>query len=295
MADGEGGARALATKCVPLTEPRQCRSGDRYMFMRRALLAAAFVLPMSCPALAATRPVDCTLIVDGKSYIGGVCEFVRTDKDGSFSIYGDKYWAMVNVENGRGEAYWNAVPNATHAQAQLGEVHQVGGCWEGPRVRICALAIDPIRRDAIVARRPKGLLISPEHMDYLCASVTDYRFVPGATLVMDRCDYFWGVRQRVFRRSEDKVSFDGKPELCIDAKSLAGAKEARLVLDDCARVAIRWTYDGDKKVIRSSNNLCWNIIFPDHNKKGDDWSSALIAVPCEEDAEKNGRFEFGGD
>ena len=45
-------------------------------------------------------------IVDGKSYIGGVCEFVRTDKDGSFSIYGDKYWAMVADLNSAATSNW---------------------------------------------------------------------------------------------------------------------------------------------------------------------------------------------
>jgi Ricin-type beta-trefoil lectin domain len=254
-------------------------------------LLLACVLLLFSPVFAATRPVDCTLIVDGKSYIGGVCEFVRGDKNGSFSIYGDKYWATVNIENGKGDAYWNGVPYATHAQAQLGEVHQVGGCWEGPKVRICALAIDQGRRDGIMASRPKGLRFSPETWDSVCVSATDYRFVQGAALVMDRCDHFWGLRQRVFQLSKDKVLFEGKPELCIDAKSLAGVKGARLVIDDCASVAIRWTYERDRKVIRSNNNLCWDIPYPDSGKKNDS-PSAMIAHPCEQDPEKNGRFQF---
>ncbi|MGJ4944442.1 hypothetical protein ACQR1W_28025 [Bradyrhizobium sp. HKCCYLS1011] len=262
------------------------------MFLRLAIISIAFALGTLCPALAATHPVDCTLTVDGKSYIAGVCEFSR-DKGGSFSIYGDRYWAMVNVENGRGEAFWNAMPGATHAQAALGGVHQAGGCWEGSRVRICALTIEATRLDAIMGRRAKGFLISPEYMDYACVSTAGYRFVPGATLAIDRCDYFWGVRQHVFRLTENHLTVDGKPELCIDAKSAAGGKDMRLVVEDCARIAIRWIYDKDNKTIRSSNDLCWNIVFPER-QGGNNWSGSLIARPCEPDAEKNGRFELGG-
>ncbi len=262
------------------------------MFMRFTLLISTFVLFISYSAIAATRPVDCKLIVDDKAYLDGICEFVTDDKGGSFSIYGEKYWASVNVKNGKGDAYWNQGPYATHAQSPLGEVHQIRGCWEGQKVRICALAITAARRDEIMARRPKGLLLSPEYMDYLCASVPGYQFVPGSTLVMDRCDYFWGVRQRVFHLSEEKLSFEGKPELCIDARLLAGSDGARLVLDDCARVAVQWTYDEVNKTVRSNKNLCWDVLFPDR-RKDDDWSSPMIAHPCELDAEKNGRFNFG--
>ena len=250
---------------------------------------------MSGTAFAATRPADCTLIVNGKSYIGGICEFQHDDSNGSFSIYGDKYWAMVNVENGKGEASWNGVPYATAAQTELGDVHRVGGCWEGPKVRICALAMDQTRSDAIVASRPKGLLISPAYEGYLCASVPGYRYEPGAALVMDRCDQFVGLRQRVFHLSGGKISFEGKPELCIDARSLPGVKETRLVLDNCAHVAIQWTFNRNRNDVRSNTNLCWDVVFPNHKKKADDWSSPMIAHPCEQDEEKNGRFDVRSD
>lgn len=138
------------------------------------------------------RPADCMLIVEGKSYISGICKFVRSDKKGSFSIYGDQYWATVNIEDSNAKAAWNEEPYATHAQAWLGDVHRVGGCWEGPKVRICALALDPARRDTILASWPKGLHISPEYVDYLCVSARDYRFEPRAALVMDRCEGFCG-------------------------------------------------------------------------------------------------------
>lgn len=240
---------------------------------------------------AQTRPADCTLIVDGKSYISGLCEFSPDGRNGSFSIYSEQHWAMVAVEHGKGEASWNGVPDAQDASGALGNVHRVGGCWEGARVRICARDIDQARRDAILAARPKGLMLSPEVMESLCASAPGYKFEPGAALVMDRCDHFLGLRQRVFKLTGDKISFEGKPGLCIDARPLADTKETRLVLDDCAHVAIRWSYDKDKSVIRSGNSLCWDVIFPDDRKKGDT-TSPMVARPCAQDPEKNGHFEF---
>jgi hypothetical protein len=273
------------------------------MFIRRGLLLgvlfgfflAAFALALPSPVFAASRPADCTLTVNGKSYIGGLCE-LTSDDSGSFSIYGDRYWAMVNVENGKGEASFNAAPYAPQAETELGKVHQVGGCWEGPKVRICALAMNQSHRDAMVATRPKGLSISPAYEGYLCVSVPGYRYEPGAVLVMDRCDQFVGLRQRVFHLSEGKISFEGNPGLCIDARSVTGVKELKLVLDDCARVAIHWTFNKDANEIRSNTNLCWDIVFgPGQKKKADDWTSAMFAHPCNRDPDKNGKFELSVD
>jgi hypothetical protein len=141
------------------------------------------------------------------------------------------------------------------------------------------------------------LTISPSYEGSLCASVPGYRFEPGAVLVIDRCDQFVGLRQRVFHLSEGKISFEGRPGLCIDARSLAGVKELKLVLDDCARVAIRWTFDKDANEIRSNTNLCWDIVFGagQKKKKADDWTSAMFAHPCDQDSDKNGKFEFSVD
>src|SRR5438552_13208150 len=102
--------------------------------MRPLLLAVALAAPsLSNSASASTRPVDCTLTVEGKTYISGVCEFVVSDGAGSFSIYGDKYWASVEVEGSKGDAHWNEAPYATHAHTPLGEVRRIGGCWEGAK------------------------------------------------------------------------------------------------------------------------------------------------------------------
>lgn len=247
---------------------------------------------VSGPASAAdTRPGDCTLTVDGKSYISGPCEFSPPDKNGSFLIYGERHWAWVFVERGKAEASWNGVEDPDNGHSALGNVRRVGGCWEGAKVKICARDIDKTQAKAILAARPKGLMISPDPAENLCASAAGYKFEPGAALVMERCDHFLGLRQRVFKRTGNKISFEGKPGLCVDARPSADAKEMRLVLDDCAHVAVRWSYDMEKTMIRSGNNLCWDVILTDDRKDGDT-PSPMIARPCAQDAEKNGHFIF---
>lgn len=247
---------------------------------------------MSAPASAAEAgPANCTLTVSGKSYINEMCEFQPDGKNGSFSIYGERHWAMVSIEHGKAEASWNGVGDPQNADGTLGTVHRAGGCWENAKARICVQPIEQARRDAILAARPKGLMLSPDLMENLCASAPGYKFEPGAALVMERCDQFLGLRQRVFKRTGDNISFEGKPGLCVDARPSADGKETQLVLDDCAHVAIRWSYDKTMNVIRSGNNLCWDVRFSDDKKDGDT-PSPMIARPCENDAEKNGRFAF---
>lgn len=89
-------------------------------------------------AAAASRPALCTLIVDGKTYINGRCDF-EADADGSFRIFGKRYFAYVDVEGDSAHATWNKDPKATHAHSDLGTFARKGACWENARARICAL------------------------------------------------------------------------------------------------------------------------------------------------------------
>ncbi|WP_315806914.1 MULTISPECIES: ricin-type beta-trefoil lectin domain protein [unclassified Bradyrhizobium] len=260
----------------------------------RFMLLVASVLLAPIPTFAYTQPIDCKLVVDGKSYVDGICEFARDDKAGSFSIYGAEYWAMVNVENGKGVAFWNEAPGATHAQAPLGEVTKKGGCWENQRTRICALAIEPSRRAKVLAERPNGLRITPTWGDYLCLSAPDYQFIRGARLVMSGCDFFWGIRQRMFRLTGDRISIEGKPELCIDARAPQGAADAMLVLDDCSQVTVQWAYDAQSHLIRSDNHLCWDIRVRDkHMNAG--WSADIVAGSCDAVNSETSQFVISGD
>jgi hypothetical protein len=85
------------------------------------------------------REVDCSLKVKGKTYLKGTCMY-DADKDGSFRLFGDKYFVYLNMlEKGVAGASWNGTEQASHAQELLGEDFKLkGGCWVGKDAEICA-------------------------------------------------------------------------------------------------------------------------------------------------------------
>ncbi len=85
------------------------------------------------------REVDCSLKVKGKTYLKGTCMY-DADKDGSFRLFGDKYFVYLNMlEKGVAGASWNGKSQASHAQELLGEDFKLkGGCWVGKDAEICA-------------------------------------------------------------------------------------------------------------------------------------------------------------
>lgn len=85
------------------------------------------------------RPVDCLLIVKGRTYLDGRCEY-ESDPDGSFRMFGKDYFVYLNVvEKNLGDVSWNADPKSTHAHNRIGEVRRDGACWTMNRdTRICA-------------------------------------------------------------------------------------------------------------------------------------------------------------
>lgn len=86
------------------------------------------------------REVDCSLKVQGKTYLKGTCVY-DGDADGSFRLFGDKYFVYLNMlEKGVAGASWNGKSQASHAQEPLGEdFKRKGGCWIGKKAEICAL------------------------------------------------------------------------------------------------------------------------------------------------------------
>ncbi|SEA32136.1 Protein of unknown function [Thiothrix caldifontis] len=86
------------------------------------------------------REVDCSLKVKGKTYLNGTCMY-DADKDGSFRLFGDKYFVYLNMlEKGVAGASWNGTSQASHAQELLGEDFKLKkGCWVGKNAEICAL------------------------------------------------------------------------------------------------------------------------------------------------------------
>lgn len=85
------------------------------------------------------REVDCSLQVQGKTYLKGTCMY-DADKDGSFRLFGDKYFVYLNTfEDGKAGVSWNGKSQASHAHELLGEdFKRDGACWVGKQAKVCA-------------------------------------------------------------------------------------------------------------------------------------------------------------
>jgi hypothetical protein len=98
-------------------------------------------------AVAAQRPAMCKLVVKGKTYINGRCNF-ESFGEGSFAIgvlrddqripAGGFYFAYVDVHGNTAEAKWNEDKRDMHANAPLGTLTRKGACWENAIAQICA-------------------------------------------------------------------------------------------------------------------------------------------------------------
>ena len=99
-------------------------------------------------AIAAQRPALCKLVVKGKTYINGRCNFEDfRDKEHSPSAFlgvvdespsGGFYFAYVDVHGNTAEAKWNEDRRDSHANALLGTLTRNGACWENAIAQICA-------------------------------------------------------------------------------------------------------------------------------------------------------------
>jgi hypothetical protein len=123
--------------------------------MKKMLMTAAAFTAVAgaMPAKAAPRRADCLIVVDGKTYVNGPCQYDPFDTDGSFTL-GDYVithrgvdaahtrgrGTFVQIDASNGTATWNE-GGAYHAQAELGAVHKAGACWVGARAKVCAWKI----------------------------------------------------------------------------------------------------------------------------------------------------------
>lgn len=99
-------------------------------------------------AIAAQRPALCKLVVKGKTYIDGRCNFEDFGQDGSFAIgvlrddqripAGGFHFAYVDVHGNTAEARWNEDRTDLHADAPLGTLTRKGACWVNAIAQICA-------------------------------------------------------------------------------------------------------------------------------------------------------------
>jgi hypothetical protein len=226
---------------------------------RFAIVAAAIMACITTSADADTRPVDCELTVQGRTYIKGVCQFSAA-ADGSFQIFGKDYFAYVNVVSpGVAEASWNADPASTHAQAPLGELRQSGGCWVGKTVKICARALSPAAEKAAIASQPNGLALFPEMALQSCIGV-EGPVEPGADLVLRNCRV---PSDLIFvRRQDGSLGVAKAPDLCLGLKSPDTSQPSRLALEKCQSGSPRWTTVATSTVaapVQSGAGLCLSI------------------------------------
>jgi hypothetical protein len=117
----------------------------------RLIVAASVVATcglMGSAAIAAQRPALCKLVVKGKTYIDGRCNF-EDFGEGDFAIGvlrdhqripgGGFYFAyVIDVHGNTAEAKWNEDPKDLHANAPLGTLTRNGACWENAIAQICA-------------------------------------------------------------------------------------------------------------------------------------------------------------
>ena len=249
------------------------------------------------PALAAQRPASCTLIVKGKTYIEGECQF-EADPDGSFRVTGKDYFAYVNMIPGTktAEASWNADPKATHAHAPLGVLTRKGACWENATTKICARALTGAKAAAAVAAQPKGEMIYPDYpgASQSCVIARGGKWVEGAPLVLDRCPGGPGANR--FMRAGEAITIDKADGLCVGIAR--GGPKPVAALQKCGDPGTKWSSaykdkDMEAGVVRSSDNECWSI-----PKLADDNAKVpfeVLVASCDPKADKQLKFNFSKD
>ena len=128
------------------------------------LIVAASVVAMCAltgsAAVAEQRPALCKLVVNGKTYINGRCNF-EDFGDGSFAIgvlrddqqipVGGFYFAYVDVHGSTAEAKWNEDPRDLHANASLGTLTRTGACWENAIAQICAWRLAAMAAESMIS------------------------------------------------------------------------------------------------------------------------------------------------
>ncbi|MCB1542674.1 MAG: RICIN domain-containing protein [Rhodoblastus sp.] len=252
--------------------------------------ALALAALLSSGAFGASRPASCTLVVKGKTYINGPCDF-DADKDGSFRISGKDYFAYVNVTGKTAEASWNADPKSTHAQAPLGVLTRKGACWENADARICARDLPAAQRAAALAARPKGEYIYPEYpgASQSCIVVRGGKWVEGALLVLDTCPGDGSPNR--FLRAGSEIRIDKTAGLCVGVAQ--GGAKTLVALQKCGDAGAQWstTYKNfEAAALRSSDNACWTI--PKLADEKAKFPFEIVVAPCDPKADRQLKFFF---
>lgn len=100
------------------------------------LLALSAFLGIAAPAAAETIR-HCELVVDGKTYISGSCDYEPIG-GGDFMIKKGDYFAYIYVSSPPPSGHWNGDPPGDRAHWPLGDLRRQKGCWVNEKARVCA-------------------------------------------------------------------------------------------------------------------------------------------------------------
>jgi hypothetical protein len=106
----------------------------------KTYIVTALAVVLSSGEASAENISACSLIVDGKQYINGPCDFDPLG-DGSFKIMKAPWFAYVNLradQRNTADGSWNENPESNHAESQLGVLVHRAECWSNERAVICA-------------------------------------------------------------------------------------------------------------------------------------------------------------
>jgi len=94
------------------------------------LVAGLALLSAATPGSAETK-YRCLLVVNGRTFLSGSCDFEPIDKDGSFmfSKKGNPYFAYLLRYPDEAYGSWNEDPDSLRAYADLGPMRRQGACW----------------------------------------------------------------------------------------------------------------------------------------------------------------------
>lgn len=237
------------------------------------------------------RQADCLMTIRGRNFIDGRCQF-ESDKDGSFRVFGEKYFAYVNImSRGVADASWNGNPPTQHAQEPLGELRRNGACWESNAVRICAWGLGERPRSlpplAAAPPPPPPAVQAPPPMQAappprapapgqsfyakeeggLCVDIAGGRLNPGTPIQL------WGCHSQAPQRfgvRGGQVFVTANPGLCVD-----GGDRQQLRLVDCRTSRTQWRYDPRVGQVRSNSGLCWDVSNGKYDQR-----TPVIAYQC---------------
>jgi hypothetical protein len=109
-----------------------------------SLFLGLFFLTLAPAMPAEAKQAKCLFEVNNAHYIGSVCDFTRTDNEGSFRITDTNTGIEAEVKviaPGKGAASWTNL-NTKIPGKSLGDVKQAGACWSDGSTYVCAWSLD---------------------------------------------------------------------------------------------------------------------------------------------------------